>query len=114
MRKLKCWKYFEPMNSILGQKVATEPPVLVESGSSDHNAPADAAAEETTSATRKLKTNSSTKSDGEPFSQPGTPVVDAVVQKVGLRKRKKASDNFEKIKEFVSRITTMHEESDCK
>ena len=54
--------------------------------------------EETTSVTNEIKeTTSSTTSDGEPISQPGTPVVEPVVQKVSHRKRKKASDNFEKM-----------------
>lgn len=90
------------MDGILGHKPATEPPVLVESGISENSAPADAPAEEATSATREIEeTNSSTTSDGEPISQPGTPLVDAVVQKVGLKKRKKASDNFERWKNLL-------------
>lgn len=112
---LKCWKYFEAMDSILGHKPATQPPVLVESsheGISDHSG----LAEETTSVTNEIEeTTSSTTSDGEPISQPGTPVVEPVVQKViSHRKRKKASDNFEKMEEFVSRIMKMQEESDRK
>lgn len=111
---LKCWKYFEAMDSILGHKPATQPPILVESsheGISDHSA----LAEETTSVTNEIEeTTSSTTSDGEPISQPGTLVVEPVVQKVSHRKRKKASDNFEKMDEFVSRIMKMQEESDCK
>ena len=111
---LKCWKYFEAMDSILGHKPATQPPVLVESsheGISDHSA----LAEETTSVTNEIEeTTSSTTSDGEPISQPGTPVVEPVVQKVSHRKRKKASNNFEKMEEFVSRIMKMQEESDRK
>ena len=41
-------------------------------------------------------------------------MVEPVVQKVSHRKRKKASDNFEKMEEFVSRIMKMQEESDRK
>ena len=65
---MKCWKYFEAMDSILGHKPATQPPVLVESshdGICDHSA----LAEETISVTNEIEeTTSSTTSDGEPIS----------------------------------------------
>ena len=107
----KDWKFFDAMDSVLGHKPATQPPVMIESGATssciaDEYIPEEEGDENVTS-------NCSTcdETDEHSKSRSETPVCDS--EKLGCnRKRKKASDKFEKIEGLIDKVVKLQEDSD--
>lgn len=126
----KDWKYFEVLDSALGHRPATRPPVLVDSGNTHTVCPSDMQdidVEQDTNSTLDDSTLSDSGSSNTcrgssacesndsttliPVNHTTTPANPAA-EKRRNRKRKRSANNGERVEELVGKILSMHEESD--
>lgn len=127
-RGRKEWKYFEPMDELLGHKPATQPPVVIESGESSLSLDPELTTSPSTTLSSSILheseddmleesevvdraiASSSRERDVLPRSRSVTPAH----EQGGIRnsKRKRGSDRFEHVESLIEKMVKLQEESD--
>ena len=111
------WRYYDAMNAILGDKPATCPPVVVESGCSSH--PVQSQVDESLEEQLDDEQSECVSLVSETGSRSETPAsvsasdTETTPQQKKTRKRKtKASDRFDVVESLVEKMVKMQEESE--
>ena len=119
-RGRKTWTFFDAMDSVLGHKPATQPPVLIQSGevveaTDDTTKKGD---EDEVDGEGKVGDSESGQSslDGNEgsvtTSRPETPVVEEKKAAGGNKKRRRSNEKVNKMEYLVEKVIKMQEESD--
>lgn len=106
------WKFFDPINNVLGEKPSTEPHVVIESTAASTEELPEAPGEEDELLCDIKESETKLESGSSSRSQTPAPVEKKEIKSKGKGKRKRTETVIERVEEVVEKVLKIQEESE--